>query len=189
MRVGVLWSGRAPIRLTRGQGLTEVAGADSTQVEPRYQLLNALGLAQIRRQEPARVPKAVSILIDPLVVHAWLLHGNRTEPGLKFTFTRMAVTYDQAVAGGVAFVGLGGDVVDHLGFDRLARHLPGTVTKDLGQPISRRSLWNLKRTCRIVLHGAYPPLLGTGAVSITPRVRRLFSSLKSTTFGYISTMR
>ena len=30
-------------------------------------------------------------------------------------------------------------------------------------------------------------LVGTGASSVTPRVRRLFSSLKSTTFGYIST--
>ena len=55
-------------------------------------------------------PKAVSIIIDPLVVHARLLHGDGTESGLKFTFGRMAVAYDQAVAIGVEFVGMGGAI-------------------------------------------------------------------------------
>ena len=37
----------------------------------------------------------------------------------------------------VAFVGVDGDVVGHLGFDRLAQHLPRTITKDVGQHILR----------------------------------------------------
>ena len=71
-----------------------------------------------------------------------------------------------------------GDVVRRLGLDRPARHLPGAATKDLGPQDFRRRHWDLKCNCRIVLHAAHPVALGTGAIYITPRIRRPFLSLK-----------
>jgi len=142
----------------RSQGLAEVTGADPTQVEPGDQLLNALGLPKIRRQDVAGESDTMAVFISAFVVDAGLPDGDGTQAGLNVTVRGVAVADDQAVAMGITLMGMDGDVIRHIGLDRLAQHLPGAVSKDLGQHILRRSLWNTGVGSWYRSSLAYPPV-------------------------------
>ena len=85
-----------------GQRLAEVAAADSLEIEPGDQLLDALGLAQVGRQD--RRGELLTPLGRPAVVDARLLDGNRPQSGGKGPLGQMAVADDLAKAVAVAAV-------------------------------------------------------------------------------------
>ena len=135
-----------------GQRLAEVAGADAAKVQPGDQLLDALGLAQIRRQNLAGESNTVAVIVHAFVVHTRPFHGDGPEPRLKFTLGGAAVADHQPAAGSIPHVGVLGKVGFHLIVDRHGQHLLGTSAKKVGKHVFRTFRWNLNWTCRILMH-------------------------------------
>jgi len=71
------------------QGFVEVAGADAFQVQPRDQLLQALGLAKVRRKNLGG--KTVCFAGGPSIEHAWLLDLDRAHARGDRAFRQTAV--------------------------------------------------------------------------------------------------
>jgi len=71
--------------------VAEVAGRDALEIEPRQQLLHALGPPQVRRQQLAA--EAVAGVLAP-VAEAGLLDRDRADAGLDLAPRQISVSRD-----------------------------------------------------------------------------------------------
>src|SRR6266480_1604698 len=154
----------------------EISGADPFEVQPRNQLLDAFGLAQIRRQNLRG--KFLRLLLGAPVMHPRLLDFDRSQSGKDASGWQMAVADHLSMTGMVAKVGMDIDPARYLRFDGLQQKPLGAFPKNLAQCIFALGQW--KDSClyaRIVHGGVLLCLVGTWVKrTLTPRVRRLFHS-------------
>ena len=124
----------------RRQRLAEVAGGEAAQVEHGQDLGHLRGAAHVRRQDAAREPSPLAVLVGPSVVHAGRAHRDRPGPDRDLPGAALAVADDQGVAVVVAFVAVRLQVRGDLGFrmDALVQH-PGSVGVALVRVARRRS--------------------------------------------------
>src|SRR5262249_29055416 len=79
-----------------GPGRAEVPGTDSLEVEPGDQFLDALGLAQVRRQDGRG--KLLTLVRGTPVLHAGLLDLHRPNPGGDSSRRQVAIADNLAAA-------------------------------------------------------------------------------------------
>ena len=92
--------GRKPRRgapQERRQGFPEVAGGNALQIQPWQKVFQALGAAQIARQDRRREADGAV----PPVPHTGLAHAHRADPGLDEAFRQISIADNPAAAGGV----------------------------------------------------------------------------------------
>ena len=123
----------------RRQGFVEVARADAFEVQPGNQLLQALGLSQVRRKNLRG--KRFCFLLAASIEHPRLLDLDRTDAGGDRPLRQMAVANHLAMAGCVGQVRMAVDPLGDFGFDRLGQQPLRTVTKNVGQHVLRRGRW------------------------------------------------
>ena len=91
--------GRKPRRgapQERRQGFPEVAGGNALQIQPWQKVFQALGAAQIARQDRRR--EADGAVLFP-VPHTGLAHAHRADPGLDEAFRQISIADNPAAAG------------------------------------------------------------------------------------------
>ena len=81
----------------RRQGFPEVAGGNALQIQPWQKVFQALGAAQIARQDRRREADGAV----PPVPHTGLAHAHRADPGLDEAFRQISIADNPAAAGGV----------------------------------------------------------------------------------------
>ena len=137
----------------RRQSLGELAGRDALQVEPRQQLLEVPGPAQIRRQD--RRGEADRLFTgDAAVAHLGPADLERADARLDLPLGRVPVAHQASPALPVGEFGMGGEERLDLGLDRLHQHPPGALAQDGQQRIAddTRS-WSGQADNAILLHG------------------------------------
>ena len=149
---------RQPRRIAtqqRGQRFPETAGRDPLQVQPRQQLFDHLGPSQIGRQDrrgEAQRPGPIP--------HPRCLHRHRADAGLDRAFGQLAVAYQTRPTSGIQLVGMPGQELGHLRFNRLRQQRPSSLSQHFGQRVPNlvRHRWILQRENVIVTHGVFTPL-------------------------------
>src|SRR5262249_33817917 len=145
---------RQPLGLWAEQGrqrLTEVAGADPLEVEPGDQLLDALGLAQVRRQD--RRGKLLSFAGRPAVVDSGLLDRDRPEARGDGAVGQVAVADDPATAARIPAVLVAFEPVSDFGVDSLSEEFLGTLAEDVGEGVLGLGQWHDPDISRRKVHG------------------------------------
>jgi hypothetical protein len=133
------------------QGVGHLAGADPLEVQPRHQVGDLLGLAQVRRQDLGRELEPDAVLAHPPVVHPRLPNLQRPHAGQDRPLRLVAVADHQPPARPVAVGRVGLDVLGDLVLNGLLQGQPGTGPGDLldrgaddrlgGQPENERRRW------------------------------------------------
>src|SRR5439155_11671089 len=103
------------------KGLTEVARAHALVVQPRDQLLDALGLAQVRWQDDAA--ELFPLAVRPAVVDPRLLHLHGPDARGDRPPRQRAVTHHLAMALLVPATLMAVDPVGHFRINRLREQL------------------------------------------------------------------
>jgi hypothetical protein len=129
----------------------EVSGADPFEVQPRNQLLDALGLAQIRRQNLRG--KFLRRLLRASVMHPRLLDFDRSHSGKDASGWQVAVADNLPTTGLVAKVGMGIDPARHLRFDGLHQKPLGAFPENLAQRIFALGQWKDSCVNARIVHG------------------------------------
>src|SRR5437899_5128937 len=153
----------------------EVSGADPFEVQPGNQLLDALGLAQIRRQNLRG--KFLRRLLGAPVMYPRLLDFDWPHTRENRPAGQMAVANNLSMSGLVANLSMGIDPIGNLGFDRLGKQSLGTFSENAAQHILSLEEWQDRCVNATIAHGGVPLCLVGNWVkrTFTPRVRRLFS--------------
>jgi hypothetical protein len=151
--------GRQPRSVGSQEGLREVARADPLEVQTGDQLLQALGPAQVGRQD--RRGEFLPLLGRPAVEDARLLDHDATDASEECELGEVAVSHDLLAARPVleagVLLGLGG----HLGLDGLGEYLAGAVPKDLGEDVLGGRDWpGGHRGCSSIHGGGLLDLVG-----------------------------
>ena len=109
------------------------------------------------RQDAAREPSPLAVLIGPPVVHAGRAHRDRPGPDRHLPGAALAVADDQGVAVGVAFVAMRLQVRGDLGLQRRHEHPARSLAGDLveqGSPVHlvlrRLGADDLQHGCRLL---------------------------------------
>jgi hypothetical protein len=103
------------------------------EIQPRDQLLDRLGLAQVRREDLAGEAEADAGLIDPAVVHPRLANLDRPAAGQKRPRRLVAIADDQPMTGGIDCLLMGIDIAGHFLLDRVLQHAAGALAGDVFQ--------------------------------------------------------
>src|SRR5438477_7187135 len=131
--------------------------------------------------------KAVALLINPLVIDAWLCHLDRPVARLDVPRGMMTIADDQPMALLVQMLAVALDIFIDLPLDGRLQGQAGAIAKNV---IDRRRCCQIKLKC-VTVHEAY---LSVPRGTMVNRLSRstegtplLFSRQPSTTFGYSST--
>src|SRR5262249_34398266 len=135
----------------RGQRLAEVAGRNPLEVQPGDQLLDALGLAQVRRQD--RRGELLSGVGRPAVMDARLLDRDRADAGGDGALGQVAVADDLVTADGVAAVPVAVDPVGDFGLDGLGEQLLGALAEEVAADILGLGQWYDPNLGGRIIHG------------------------------------
>ena len=160
------------MRSRRCQRFRKVAGGDALQIQPGQEVFQALGPAQIARQDRRREPDGA---VRP-VPDTGLAHAHRADPGLDGAFRQISIAHNPAAAGIVNKRRIGLQKRGDLGFDGLGQKLARPSLQDFRQRVFLKIGWAPKGDNGILFHGV--SLLGFAQVvtfTIT-RIRRLQSN-------------
>jgi hypothetical protein len=128
-----------------------VAAADAFEVQPGNQLLDGLGLAQVRRQDLGA--KFLGPVGGPAIAHARLPHFDRTDTGRNRPFWQMAIANHLAAALGIDAVPMLLDPLGDLRFDRLRQQLLSARPENINQDVRRSGQWYNTNLLGTVNHG------------------------------------
>jgi len=134
-------AGREPSGLRpqeRRQGFLHVTGGDALEVQPGNQFLDALGAAQVARQDLAG-ELLLALFRGSAVAHSRLLDRRVAHGRLDRTLGQVAVAHHLLPAAFVAQVGALGQVVGDLGLDGVGEHLHRALVEHLGEQVAGRA--------------------------------------------------
>src|SRR5690606_7587491 len=117
--------------------VSEIAGRDALEVEPRDQLFDALGTTKVRGQDGAREAYSLPCLVDAAVVDTGLLHVYWTDACLYLTLGKVTVPDNHATTIFVTDVRVPLDVLGDLSLDGLGQELLSANSEDLRQRVLR----------------------------------------------------
>jgi hypothetical protein len=109
------------------EGFGEIPRADTPQVQPGDQLVEALGPTQIGRQDLTGEPDPFAFFIDPPVVHPRRLDLYEPQTRLNLTRGQVAVANHQSVPLAIPHLGVATDVFGDLILNGLGQHPLGSL--------------------------------------------------------------